>query len=46
MQADEDFEADEDQAECDICGEIYALYADGWDGMCPSCADFYEDEEI
>ena len=26
-------------APCRVCGATYDKYGDGWDGMCPSCAD-------
>lgn len=29
----------ESKANCRTCGEVYDLYGDGYDGMCPSCAD-------
>ena len=36
---------DEDEAVCEACGEVYALYGDGYMGLCPACADAAEEDE-
>jgi hypothetical protein len=28
---------------CERCNDSYPAYGDGWDGLCPSCADLVSD---
>ncbi len=36
---------DEDEGTCEVCGEVYGMYGDGYMGLCPSCADDTEPTE-
>ena len=42
---DDELEQGEDEEACRECGKKYATCGDGYDGMCPDCADKAEDKK-